>query len=534
VAQLQPDGFAARASTLLLARPLPGLSATLGGTYVSSTLPGTRSSWSLTPTVAYSARLGDVGMSMNVGGSLVTRPGDTLGSDMALRGGLGLSFDRYDANLDAQWNDGVVNDARRRELDVGFGLGATLGDADRVNVGYTLAWQPDGLTQHTLNGQWQHLWTRDAQSSVTYGRSYALRLDGPTTLTESLGLGVTLTNVIGPNVGVSVGYRLNGEGGLLGGTVAQRLTAGVSTNVALAFDTPAPVVDLFGGRVGGEVSGRLFVDENANGRRDDGERVLAGVRVSVSRASAVTDADGAYVLRVSKGAHTLEVSGLPVTLDVLGRASVDVPENGRVTRDVAVSRVDSLEVSVVDDTNRNGALDADESFVPYARVTIEGPVTRTAVADRRGVVRVSGLPAGRYVVTLDPAGLPDRYEPLSAPPTVELREGERPAPVVLTAAEKPRQQISSFATGSLALLGALGDDEVDRGGSTVMRLRVQGHADDMTVEAFGRTFAVTGTGPDREATIVVPADVQPGTYEVVATARGASTVRTVRRWVAVR
>jgi 3',5'-cyclic-AMP phosphodiesterase len=56
------------------------------------------------------------------------------------------------------------------------------------------------------------------------------------------------------------------------------------------------------------VNGRVWVDDNANGRPDDGEQVLAGIKVSDGRRVVVTDAQGEYVLPRADGeARTLFV-----------------------------------------------------------------------------------------------------------------------------------------------------------------------------------------------------------------------------------
>jgi len=62
---------------------------------------------------------------------------------------------------------------------------------------------------------------------------------------------------------------------------------------------PAKAVETVGGPVPSVVGGRVFLDANANGRLDEGEKGLAGVAVTDSVIFVTTGDDGSYTIKVS-------------------------------------------------------------------------------------------------------------------------------------------------------------------------------------------------------------------------------------------
>lgn len=99
--------------------------------------------------------------------------------------------------------------------------------------------------------------------------------------------------------------------------------------------------------------------------------------------------------------------------------------------DLPVETVVGLQGQVYLDENRNGQRDEGEAPVPYARVRLQGPEARTALADGRGSFVVGGLLPGRYTLSLDLKSLGRLQEP-GDPLVLDLEPG--PLPQVALAA----------------------------------------------------------------------------------------------------
>ncbi|MBB5787017.1 carboxypeptidase regulatory-like domain-containing protein [Jiangella mangrovi] len=128
----------------------------------------------------------------------------------------------------------------------------------------------------------------------------------------------------------------------------------------------------------------------ADGSPLDGATVTA-VEAAVS---ATTGADGAYVLGLAAGAHTIRVEAFgfaPAT------RTVEVPASGTVTLDVALTPLPRGSVA-------GTVTSAGGEPVAGAVVTGTGPDGWTATADASGAYVANGLLEGSYAVTVTAAG----------------------------------------------------------------------------------------------------------------------------------
>lgn len=114
----------------------------------------------------------------------------------------------------------------------------------------------------TLYGAaWNQLWPGALQSRLFY----EYRLEAGTS--QRLGLALYQRNFLEPGLALGASYTLT----LQGGEARHGFGLTLAYAQALTFPTPKEVVDLFGGRQGGEVAGQAFRDKNLNGRLDPGK-----------------------------------------------------------------------------------------------------------------------------------------------------------------------------------------------------------------------------------------------------------------------
>ncbi len=114
----------------------------------------------------------------------------------------------------------------------------------------------------TLYGAaWNQLWPSNLQSRLFY--EYRREQEA----SQRFGLSLYQRNFLDPGLALGAGYTLT----LQGGEARHGFGLTLAYAQALTFTTPKEVVDLFGGRRGGEVGGVAFRDENLNGRQDPGE-----------------------------------------------------------------------------------------------------------------------------------------------------------------------------------------------------------------------------------------------------------------------
>ncbi|TDC56645.1 hypothetical protein E1212_01340 [Jiangella ureilytica] len=127
----------------------------------------------------------------------------------------------------------------------------------------------------------------------------------------------------------------------------------------------------------------------------DGEAVDGATVTAVeAAASATTGADGAYVLGLAAGTHTIRVEAFGYAPST---RTVEVPASGTVTLDVALSPLPRGSVA-------GTVTSADGEPVAGAVVTGTGPDGWTATTDETGAYAAGGLLEGTYAVTVSADG----------------------------------------------------------------------------------------------------------------------------------
>ena len=443
------------------------------------------------------------GVRLSLGGGYRLRYRPASGeTEQSLRVSLGLRGSAYSAagHLRYRLGDPYPTAGLR------FDLQPTA--SDRLELGYLR--EADRIE---YRAGWTRSWGSGVQSYLGLERT-----EDPVPK-DRIRAGVLLDRIAGEPYGLSLGYTLADPDGLGEGSapLEHRFRVGLVLGLRRSFATPEPVVRLFGGRREGQVSGLVFLDENQNGRPDPGEAGVAGVRVRIGRAAAVSDASGRYALRVRPGTYRPRLADLPATLGLYREAVVEVRQGARIRLDLPVAATAQVPVWIFYDENQNGRPDPGERGIPYAGVRVEGPGgVRTVQADAEGRVLVDGLLPGTTAFSPDPGALPPRFRPTAEPRVLVLEAGRYDEPVALGAAPPPKKVTTTFRPGKLAVFALLPRPTAVPGGELEVRAMLTGEASAVWVELpGGKRAELEATGPNRyRGWIRLPRPLKPGPLEL--------------------
>jgi hypothetical protein len=197
----------------------------------------------------------------------------------------------------------------------------------------------------------------------------------------------------------------------------------VYANGSVAFDPRSGLVRLgdaaFMGRAG--VSGELFRDDNANGRRDEGEPGIAGVPIRVGGWLAETDAEGAFS---AWGLLPFEAVRIDVDSLSFENPQLMLPAPVIVVRP-APNAFGSVSVPVVVGAEISGYVVLDDVALGGVPVVLRelntgAEFATTTFAD--GVFYRASIPPGEYEVTL-PENVLERLGALAPPLSILVPPG---------------------------------------------------------------------------------------------------------------
>jgi SdrD B-like domain len=168
----------------------------------------------------------------------------------------------------------------------------------------------------------------------------------------------------------------------------------------------------------GEISGRVFIDENRNGQYDPGEKPLADVGIALDNGGQTrrTDASGCYrFASVRAGAHLITIDGKTVPVHsrftTPSPAQVTVAEERKIPADFGLSWAGEMVGRVVNDRDGDGVAGVSEPGLAGVHLTIQGEgATLSTVTNGYGYYRVEGLDPGAYRVVVDEGTLPTGYQ----------------------------------------------------------------------------------------------------------------------------
>jgi hypothetical protein len=163
----------------------------------------------------------------------------------------------------------------------------------------------------------------------------------------------------------------------------------------------------------GAVSGRVYLDYNANARPDPGEPGVAGVEVKLGDLyTAVTDEDGYYILPSLNQRRVrvyLEMESLPAIYSAVHGSQIARVEHGNMTEvDLFVTPLISISGKVI-----ATAPDGDEIPIYGLRMVLRDARSGEFVADsitaQNGTYYLGNILPGEYVLRVDPETLAARY-----------------------------------------------------------------------------------------------------------------------------
>jgi hypothetical protein len=313
-------------------------------------------------------------------------------------------------------------------------LSATAG-VERTGAGVGL---PSQQMSFEMRAERIPLFSPRVYGSAEYG-VFVLGATGARLDAQSLGVDVELPGALGLRIEANRNALFRSAG-----TAATPWAVAVRLQRGLALPSAS----------GRRVLGRVFVDENANGRFDRRERALPGVIVEVGGVPVTTDRDGRF--RGPAGADVaLDVRSLPPGLLVApvgpgaGGADIAIVTTAPVDVVVRVENPERVPMDAVDVTKAIVLLQDDRGRV------------WSNVLSAEGRVRFDALPLGRYRVLVDASGAGEALVPLAALPTVDVTEDRRETVVTIILGPRP-MRVQPLPAGRRIQLDGTGQREERR------------------------------------------------------------------------
>lgn len=503
----------------LVSVPTRDLRLSLTGIYSTQNFGQEDTSWSLAPEVRYTLELP---FGLRSGFSARYQHTQAISADVGSGNsyslGMGNSFGDFGLSLGVSYKDrnasrnGGTDALEQLELSAEASYSISARSLIEADYRYRVTYSQPGEVEHKYGIRWEQIWSSDLESKLFYSRSNRYDAAGRRTALERIGVGLAASDVFIEGFQVSAGYILSSDAGMLeqGANFSHNLRFSLGYVINIPFKTPEAVVDIFGGRESGFVSGVAFIDSNLNGVQDAGEEPLSGLTVQLGSEKATTDAQGSFELRVPAGDYTYEFAGLPATLGLLDKTAQTVALNEHYERKLAFAPMTTLSLTLFEDSNRDGVRADGEVGIPYGGVVVEGPVVKRVHADSEGRVYVSGLVAGTYRVYANPEQLPRHFQPTQEPQTVVLEPPAKPQPIAIGAALPERNVVTTFTSGSLSLFAHPKDNTRPAGSELVIEARVQGQPQQVVAEFLGQQVALEAKGATWQAIIRIPKGTASG------------------------
>jgi len=344
-----------------------------------------------------------------------------------------------------------------------YGLRATFREeGTELTLSYSRA------SKDVLGVRVNHLW-KEWQVSGSYDYSF----------TTGLGSGAAEIVYDAGNWSIKSGLKGNATG------VRWWLTG--SLRIEGGFKTPETVVQAFGGRKTGRVWGVVYVDENKNGRFDEGERKIVGAFVSCGPARALSDGDGRYSLESQPSECLLDVQDPDGRYGLPGEKKLEFSANSNRHFDLGLVPVAGVTGFVWFDGNENGVRDEGERTLPGVEVLLTGPdgFTATTRSDARGRFAISYLPPGHYRLSLQASSLARLQQP-GRPVEVDLQPGPLPF-VALAVLPRELRKVQTFTLGDAVVYIDQERQTAPPGAVLPLRVTVSGmDPDDVFVESGGQ------------------------------------------------
>lgn len=162
------------------------------------------------------------------------------------------------------------------------------------------------------------------------------------------------------------------------------------------------------------VEGHVFKDVNSNGRKDQGEPGVGGVRVLIGETSSVTDSDGWYYAEIKARSVVvgLDFDTVPdgyVFQDKVQQEFEIMQHKDVIVYDIALATRSGVYGIVFVDSNGNKIPDPDEEKVGNVRITLDKETV--TVSDPRGAYFFNNIEKGQHSLKIDIGSIPLQYLP---------------------------------------------------------------------------------------------------------------------------
>ena len=162
----------------------------------------------------------------------------------------------------------------------------------------------------------------------------------------------------------------------------------------------------------GSVRGAIFSDDNGNGMKDSGED---GIRTQVTITTdpvLIVDSgrDGNYTIpHVREGAYEIMVQIPNNYYDTTSESTknVSVMGDSDTIENFGLKPLVTVTGTVFDDVNDSGVMDAGESGISDATVSINTTPVKTVTTGNDGIYSIDMVPAGSYTLTVTQSGYAD-------------------------------------------------------------------------------------------------------------------------------
>jgi hypothetical protein len=231
----------------------------------------------------------------------------------------------------------------------------------------------------------------------------------PTSISDGLTVQTGARFRLSPNRFIYTGVERFAAGG--SGDARWRLSVGIQQGLPLPLPLRRPAA----------ASGVVFEDLNGNGRRDLDEPGLDGVMLRMGFERTVSRPDGSFEFRDAEPG-AIEVDRRSLGDDFVPVSEFRVPPSGAT--EIGLYRAGGLRITAFLDANADGVCDGNE--LPASAISIsltrhDDPWVLQTGPD--GVVSLSSLSPGMYVIRVDSQTLPQRALPAEIQ-SVEIRGGE--------------------------------------------------------------------------------------------------------------